>query len=425
MKDASTTATSSGNLLPWLMWLLGAAFYCYGFFQRVAPSVMVGELMRDFAVGATIAGVLSSLYFYTYAGLQIPIGLLLDRWGPRRMLTAAALLSALGSALFAVAPSLMPAYLGRALIGVGASVTWVGTLKLISVWFPPHRFAVLTGLTMAMGMAGAVGGQAPLAAAVTSFGWRGTLWGAAVVALIIGAATWIIVRDRKDAAEVKVDAPPGQGLMSGLKIALHNPQTYFAAAFGAMITAPMLSFAGLWGVPYMMQTHGLSRADAAIATSVILVGWGFGSPLVGWFTDYIGQRRLPMLITATGALLSLNAALYLPDLPIGALYVLFFLAGLFSGGIVLCFATGREHNPAWAGGAALGIVNMSVMSTGAIFQPLVGWLLDRNWDGVMVEGGRVYSAHAYDIALLTIPACHAAALIAALLVRETSCKHVE
>lgn len=416
-------AKAAAMLLPWLMWGLGALFYCYGFFQRVAPSVMVEELMRDFAVGAAITGTLSSLYFYTYAGLQIPIGLMLDKYGPRLMLTIAGLLGAAGAFAFSASETLMPAYLGRALIGIGAAVSWVGTLKLASSWFPPNRFALLTGLTMALGMAGAVGGQVPLAAAVATFGWRGTMAGAAALAGLLAAAVWLIVRDMPKsttATAQPAERPAGHGVLSGLKMAMAEPQTWWTALFGALLAAPMLSFAGLWGVPYMVQEYGLTRPAAATATSLMLIGWGIGSPLVGWVTDRVSRRRLPMIVTS-GASLTLTLLWLYAGLPLWLVYGLLFLTGIFAGGMILTFATAREHNPIWAAGSTLALVNMAVMSTGAIFQPLIGWLLDLQWDGTAIEGARVYSGAAYATALAVLPACQILSLLGALKVRETFC----
>lgn len=417
-------ASHRRGLLPWLIWGLGALFYCYAFFQRVAPSVMVGELMRDFAVGATITGVLSALYFYAYAGLQIPVGLLLDRFGPRKMVTWAAGLSALGSIAFASADGLTPAYFGRLLIGLGASVSWVGALKLAAAWFPPQRFALLTGLTMAMGMAGAIGAQAPLSASVAAFGWRGTLMGAAGFAALLAIACWMIVRDHPQDMRSAAPAPQTAdfGMMKQLLSVLKEPQTYLCGGFGALLAATPLAFAGLWGVPYMMQTYGIDRPAAALSTSVMLAGWGVGAPLVGWITDRVGSRKIPMLAVSSSALLCCMGWLYLPGLSLPAVYALFLAHGLASGGIVLCFATAREHNFAWAGGAALGVVNMMMMSTGAIFQPLVGWVLDRAWDGRLIDGARVYAPDAYIQALTVLVACQCGSLLCAIFVRETHCK---
>ena len=128
---------------------------------------MITELMRDFSVNAAILGNLSAVYFYAYAGMQLPVGILHDRYGPRRVLTGAAMLCALGSLLFAVAESLTAAYLGRLLMGAGAGFALVGTFKVASIWHPPRRFALLTGLAITFGMVGAIGAQAPLAAS-----WR-------------------------------------------------------------------------------------------------------------------------------------------------------------------------------------------------------------------------------------------------------------
>ncbi|GAA0582765.1 MFS transporter [Caenispirillum bisanense] len=407
--------------VPWVMWGFGALFYCYGFFQRVAPSVMVGELMRDFAVGAAITGTLSSLYFYTYAGLQIPVGLVLDRFGPRRVLAAAAVVSCLGSAGFAFADSLTLAYVGRALIGVGAAVTWVAALTLAGNWFPPRRFALISGLTMALGMAGAVGGQAPLAAAVTAVGWRGTMIGAAVFAAVLGVAAWLIVRDRPGADARSRPQAAEHGFSAGLSAALRRRQIWVIGLFGAMTSAPMLAFAGLWGVPYMMRLYDMSRPEAAVMTSIMLVGWGFGSPFFGWLTDAIGRRRLPMMLSSGGSLACTLTWLY-GGLPLAALYPLLFLTGLFAGGIVLTFATARENAPGWASGATLGVVNMAVMASGGIFQPLIGWFLDLAWTGETAGGARLYSVEAWRSAMAVLPVCNALALTAALLVRETHCR---
>ena len=140
------------------------------FSRGVVPSVMVSDLMRDFAAGGAILGTLSGIFFYAYAALQIPLGVMLDRWGARRTLAGAATVCAVGTVLFATANTLPVAYAGRALIGAGSAFGWIGTLTLIGLWFPPNRFAFVAGITALIGMAGAVGGQAPLAAVVETFG---------------------------------------------------------------------------------------------------------------------------------------------------------------------------------------------------------------------------------------------------------------
>jgi MFS family permease len=407
------------------MWGLAAALYCYGFFQRVAPSVMVDELMRDFAVGAAITGTLSSLYFYAYASLQIPVGLMVDAFGPRRVLTISAAIAAAGSALFAVADTLWLAYLGRALIGAGAGFTWVATLTVAAAWFPPHRFAMVSGLTLAMGMGGAVFGQAPLALVIEAAGWRTTLAGAAVLAAALGALIWLVVRDRPPADPARpVSTEPPKGLLAGLGRAVRTRQTFVVALFGSAMSGPMLAFGGLWGVPYLTERFAIARPEAALVASAMMVGWAVGAPLGGWLSDRLGRRRLPSIAAATVALVSLTAALYLPGLPLAAVVVLLSVNGIAAGMMVLAFAVVREVNPPWAAGAAMGVANMAVMASGAVFQPLVGWLLDRAWDGTTVDGARAYGVAAFDAALWPLPALAAVALGAALMIKETRCRPI-
>jgi len=405
------------------MWALGALFYCYAFFQRVAPSVMVTDLMRDFAAGGAILGNLSAFYFYAYASLQIPVGVMIDRWGARRILAAAAILGGIGSALFAAADGLTAAYAGRALIGAGAGFAFVGTLRLATVWFPPHRFALVSGLTLMLGMAGAVGGQAPLAALVGSVGWRPTLNGAAVFAVVLAAAIWLIVRDGPARGRGISPAPAG-GLLKGLRGVVGNPQTWLVSLFGGSMSGPMLAFGALWGVPYMVRAYGLERPAAAASVSLLMIGWGIGAPLAGWFSDRIGRRRLPMLLGAAGAVTSIGAVVYVPDLPLLAAQALLLVNGVFSGAMGLNFAAVREHNAPEAAGAALGFANMTSMAAGALLQPLIGAILDFQWDGTMADGARVYALADYRVAFLTLIACGGLAILATLLSRETRCRQV-
>ncbi len=420
--NAGTDAAVS-PLFPWIVWSLGALFYCYGFFQRVAPGVMVEELMRDFAASAAILGNLSAFYYYAYAGVQLPVGILVDRWGARSMLAAAATLCALGSLLFATTDSLWLAYLGRLLIGAGAGFTFVGTLKLGAVWFPPRRFALLTGLTLMMGMIGGVGGQAPLAAAVAAVGWRATLIAAGAVGLLLAILIWSVVRDRAVPGSAAAPAFRG-GLFHGLGQVLRAPHNWIIALFAALMTAPMWAFAALWGVPYMMQAHGLERPAAAVSTSLMLLGWAVGSPVAGWFSDFIGRRKPPMLIGAIGALASFAALMYVPGLALPAVRFLIFANGFFSGATAISYALAREHNRPEASGVTLGCINAAVPLSASVFQPLVGWLLDLGWDGGMIGGARVYAPEAFRSAFLTLIAAGVLAVVAALRVRETWCRQV-
>ena len=200
---------------------------------------------------------------------------------------------------------------------------------------------------------------------------------------------------------------------------LGQRQYWIIALIGAATSAPLLAFAGLWGVAWLMQVHGMTRPEAAATTSALLIGWALGAPLAGHVSDRLARRK-PALIAATGGgLVCLSALLYVPGLPGAALPVLFFVTGLFLSAMVVCFAIMREINSGAVTGVALAFINMMVVAAGALLQPLIGALLDHNWDGALAEGAPIYSPGAYRAAFSVLVIILTAGLGAAFLVRET------
>ncbi len=404
--------------LPWLVWSFGPAMFFYAFFQRVAPSIMIDQLMRDLKVSGAVLGNLSAFYFYAYASLQIPVGLLMDRYGPRRLLCFGAIVCAGGTAIFALADNLGPAYLGRLLVGIGASFGFVGSLKLATTWLPERRFALASGLLMMAGMAGGILGQAPLAAVVEWTGWRHALMGSAVAGFVLGIGIWLLVRDQPPGVQDHAGRAGGRELLRGLATVFRTPQNWLLALTCASMSAPLLAFAGLWGVAWLMQVHGMSRPEAALTASLLLLGWAFGSPIAGWVSDRLGRRKPPLigaLIIGAGCLALL---IYGPGLNPTLMRAMFFVCGLCFGTMVVGFALARENNAPEVHGAAFGMVNGATVATGAIFQPLLGALLDLRWDGRMVEGAPFYDKGAYQVAFGALLAFLAFGLMAALALRE-------
>lgn len=404
------------RLLPLFGWATGALFFFYAWVLRVAPSVMVEELMRDFAVGAAVLGNLSAAYFYGYAGMQIPVGVLLDRFGPRRLMAAAALVCAGGCVLLGLGTTLAAAVAGRFLIGASAAFSLVGAMAVAGQWFRPERFAILSGLAMAAGMAGGVFGQAPLRVAVEASDWRTTTLLLSLGGIALSVAAWASVRDRWRGAG-------GLGrALSGLATTLSYRQTWLIALAGLGTSAPLLGFAGLWGVPFLETAYGLPRTLAATLTSMLFVGWGVGAPLFGWLSDLIGRRKAPLLAGLALETAALAALIYVPGLPLAALAVLCFLVGFLGSAQIVCFALVKENFRPELSGTAIGFVNGMVTGAGALFQPLVGFLLDLVWTGKTVAGARVYVVEDYHLALASLIACCLAGFACLLAVRETYCR---
>ena len=405
--------------LPLLGWLTGALFFFYAWVLRVSPSVMVEELMRDFAVGGAAIGNLSALYFYGYAGMQIPVGLMIDRFGPRRLLTVSALVCGASCLLAAWSPTLEGVALGRFLIGASAAFSLVGAFAVAGQWFPPTQFALLGGLAMAAGMAGGVLGQAPVRLLVEANGWRPTVAMTAAGGLVIALMAIAFVRD-------KTRGTGGLGdVLAGLGRVLRNPQTWLISLAGLGANGTLLGFGGLWGVPFMGAAHGLEPAAAAFVTSLLSAGWGCGAPLFGWLSGFMGRRRAPFLIGYAICLPSFATLVYGPALPTEAVAALTFLTGFGGSAQIVCFATVREVNAPAVAGTAIGVVNAFVTGTGAVYQPLIGWLLDRSWSGTLAGGARVYAAADYRVAFGVLLAGLIVGLGCALAMRETRCRPLE
>jgi MFS family permease len=418
MPSVSSLAPAHLRALPWLVWGLGVLFYFYEFLLQVSPSVMVNDLMRDFNVSATELGNLAAVYSYVYAGMQIPVGALLDRYGPRRLLTFAAFICAMGSFMFAKATTLGIVDLGRMLIGFGSAFAAISCLKLAANWFAFNRFALLTGLTVMVGMLGAINGQAPLAMLIEKFSWRQSMHLLAWLGIVLSLTLYLVVRD-KPAGQPSAETSLNFSLWQGLKYTLSNKQTWLTSIYGGLMFAPTTAFAGLWGVPFLTTAYGLSRPAAAGMTSLIFVGWVIGGPVWGWLSDRWQRRKLPLVIASIGTLLSLTPIIYLSHLPLSVLNSLLWGVGFFSGGFLPAFSIVKEINPLRYNATALGFMNTLNMLGGAMAQAIIGYVLDMTWHGKVSAGARLYQTNNFQAALLLLPLMLFLALVLLPFIKET------
>lgn len=414
--------------LAWSVWGMGALLYLIGFYQRVAPAVITDRLMADFSLGAAALGNLSAFYFYSYVVMQIPTGIIADRWGARRLLSAGAAVAALGTALFAWAPTLYWANAGRLLIGASVAVAFVSMLKLATRWFKPRQFALASGVALFCGVVGGVVAGVPQRLLVEAFGWRPVMAVAALLTALLCVAIWWVVRD--DPAErgylshapAQAASAGGHGaIWHGLVEVLSCRNTWILLLVPVGLAGSVLSFAGLWGVPYLKQVHGLETRAAASITSALLVAWALGGPLLGALSERLGKRKPLYILSTVLALLGWGTAIYLP-LPLWGLVAVLLFSGFFCGNLIIGFAFAKESVPVRLMGTASGVCNMGPLLGGMLLQPAVGWLLDRNWLGVAIDGVRIYDATAYRNGFSLMFACIALSLCLILFARETFCK---
>lgn len=419
--------------LAWMIWGLGAALYLIGFYQRVAPGVMTTELMTDFQLNATALGNLSAFYFYSYVAMQVPTGLLADHWGPRRLLASGASIAGLGTLLFATAPDALWANLGRLLIGGSVAVAFVGMLKLAGHWLPPKQYSLASGMALFCGVVGAVFAGVPLRLLVDAFGWRPVMLASALLTFVVALAIWLLVRDDPiekgyaSHAIVHGDETRGQqpGVMAGIRVVLGYRNTWLLYFIPGAGVGSVLTFAGLWGVPFLTTHYGLEKTTAAAICSALLVSWAVGGPVFGWMSDHLGHRKPLYLLGCVVQLAGWGVLILVPDLPIWLLVLLLVAVGFFTGNMIIGFAFARESAPARLAGTASGMVNMGVMIGPMLLQPAVGWLLDRNWSGAMANGARIYGLEAYRSGFSLMLAWLLLALVLILFTRETHCRQTD
>ncbi len=410
-------------LRAWGIWVLSAFFMFYKYVIEVSPSVMTGTLMKAFDIGGVELGNLAACYFYAYLLLQIPGGLLLDKFGPRKTTTFAIALCALGSLIFAQADTLLAAGIGRFVTGVGAAFAAINCLKLTANWFPAKQFAFMAGLMMTMAMLGAVGGQAPLALFIQKMDWRTATTLLGIIGFALAVIFWIVVRDKSpDHAKEKNIASAKISLYDSLKKVLENPQSWWLSIYSGFAFAPVMVFGGMWGVSFIIEAFQLSHNMSAQMVSLIFIGFAIGAPVFGWFSDRIGRRRIVMIWGTFFALVNISAVIYAPGVSGYLLAILLFGFGFSISSFLLCFTMIREINLPILAATAIGFMNAFDALIGAFSDPLTGKFLDWGWDGRLVDGARVFSVEAYKAAFLIIPLYLIISLLTLIKIKETLVK---
>lgn len=386
--------------------------------------------MQDFQINATALGNLSAFYFYSYVAMQIPTGILADKWGPRRLLTLGTLVAAAGAVIFSLAPNITWAASGRLLIGGSVAVAFVCLLKIAANWFAPHRFALLSGLALFCGIVGAVCAGTPLRILVDHFGWRHVVLLSAFVTILVGICTWIFIRDYPQEKGYKnftqAPSPSTQHKRSGFLSDLYQVFTYHNTLLLFLIPGGVvgcvLTFSGLWGVPYLTTLHGVSQTTAASLSSALLVAWAAGGPFFGWLSDRLKNRKKLYLIGCGVAVAGWSIIILMNSLSLTMLVPVLILTGFSSGCMIISFAFVKESVPLHLAGTVSGVINMGVMMGPMFLQPAVGWMLDRMWTGDEQLGIRVYDIAAYRSGFGLMLGWISLSFILLLFTRETGCR---
>lgn len=407
----------------WIIFWVLAFGYILVYFHRLCPAVVAVDMMKDLQTGGGLTGFLSAAYFYSYASMQLPAGLLSDSWGPRNTITVFFLVAFVGSVLLGFASSAAMAIAGRLLVGVGVAMLFVPTMKILSEWFTPVEFAPMTGILMAMGGIGSLAAATPLVLLSGAIGWRMSFVAVGVLTLVLSLLVWIFVRDcPEDMGWVSLNASvkassSSIGLMAGFRTVVSCPHFWPLATWFFFDCAVFFTFGGLWGGPYFMHIYHLSKSQSGYILSMIAVGIVIGGPLLSFLSNRVFHARKPVLLISTLILLTITATLsFATDrIPVFGLYLICLGLGMFSSSIVVIgFTATKELFPVQIAGTATGLVNLFPFAGGAIFQPFAGFLLERSGS---VEGAFTLAGYQQMFNYLLLSA--AIAMLACCFIKET------
>jgi len=409
----------------WLIFTILALGYILVYFHRLCPAVLAVDMMQDLQASGALTGLLAAAYFYPYALMQLPSGLLSDSWGPRNTITLFFGVAFAGSLLLGLAPSVLWAIVGRTLVGVGVAMLFVPTLKILAEWFHAREFAFMTGILMAVGGIGSLSAATPLALLSGRIGWRASFVVVGIFTLLLAVLVRLLVRNRP--SDMGWSSPAGDepapaaaqqaSLRAGVRTVLRTPAFWPLATWFFFDCAVFFSFGGLWGGPYMMQVYDLDKDQAANILSMIAVGMIFGSPTLSYLSNNVFRSRKTVLVLCSAVVVVLAAmpAFFTGRIPIAGLYLLCLGLGMFASAVVVIgFTANKELFPVRIAGTATGIVNLFPFAGGAIFQPILGFILEKQG-----RIGESFTVEGYRQAFLVLFFCAAAALAASLFTRET------
>jgi len=391
------------------------------FFHRLCPAVIALDIQASFGLTGTLLGVLGSAYFYSYALMQLPTGLMADSWGPRKTVSSFFVLAGIGSIIMGLAPSLSVAVTGRILVGIGVSTVFVCNFKLLSEWFSVRQFMIMGAGFMVMGGIGALSSSAPLAWISNLIGWRMTLVGVGAVTLVMAGLVYGFVRNRPaemGLAPIKAndEAQTAKvGLAAGLKMVVCSRRFWPIGIWAFCVIGISFAVGGLWGGPYLMHIYGLSKTAAGGVLSTFALALIFGSPLFGWLGNRYGRK--PVLVGCSMSLMAVCGLLswFVDSISLPVLYGLFFCFFITGGAIGPVIATvSKESFPIAISGTSVGMVNLFPFAGATFFQIVIGAVLTSQSRGQIP-----YTPTGYQYMFLICLAGAALSLAAAAAIKET------
>lgn len=394
--------TQTSKYLPYLMWAFPLLFFTYQFILRLWPGLMMQQIMEQFSINASHFGIMSALMYYGYSGMQIPVAIMLDKFSPRYVICAFAVLCGLATFAFTYTDNWYIACASRFLVGVGSAVGFLGTSKVISQWFPKNQYAKMVGLSFTFGLMGAIFGGKPISILIENYSWQKVAFALAAVSIAIGFCAYFFLRSTKTG---KAENETNQFKFANFKKLLSSPIIWLIAFANFLMVGSLEGFADVWGVSYLITSYGLEKSNAAELVSFIFVGMLFGGPLLALLSKKLGNYKVILLCGfGMGALFFFM--LFFAEYNYYLFSIIFFLVGIMCCYQVIVFAAGADLVNSQLLGVTVAFLNCINMLGGSFFHTAIGYLMDIFWTGAIMDDNiRQYNVESYRAALMTIPIC--------------------
>jgi sugar phosphate permease len=413
----------------WFIFGVLALAYFFVYFHRLSMSVVADDMIMDFQTTAGVLGLLGSIYFYCYALMQFPAGLLSDSIGPRKTVTFFLLIASAGSVLFGFAPTIFWVFVGRILVGFGVSMVFIPTMKILSQWYRVQEFARMAGILNAVGGLGVMGATWVLALMTISLGWRFSFGLIGACTFLILGLVWWIVRDRPSdkgwpliqEIEPRANTAPALNpipLWEGARLVVSEKYFWPVAIWFFFDCGIFFGFGALWGGPYLTHVYGMTRSQVGAVLSMIAWGMIVGSPVIGYLSDKVlKSRKQPLILCASVLFLEIVFFNIFPTgLPHFLLFILFFLFSICASAVVIVgFTAAKELFPLEIAGTSVGTVNLFPFLGGAVFMPLLGKVLD----AYPQTDSHGYALEGYKTLLLILLGAAAVSLACTFFMKET------
>jgi predicted MFS family arabinose efflux permease len=391
--------------IAWSVWMTASIFYAYQYIIRVMPNIMLDDIMNQFHIDAAVFGQFSGVYYIGYSLMHLPIGIMLDRYGPKNVMSGCILLTVVGLLPILFAEHWVYPLVGRLLIGIGSSAAILGTFKIIRMAFAEKHFTRMLTFSVTIGLIGAIYGGAPVSYMCKTLGYKAVIEIFAMIGLALAVVTYVIVP--------KMESTNQGSVTSNIKLVLTNRKVITICLLAALMLGPLEGFADVWGAEFLKQVYGYDSAVASYLPSMIFMGMCFGAPVLSLIAEKTG--RYVAVIAGAGLVMLLTfAALVAKMLTVSTMTISFVCVGVCCAYQILAIYKASTYVPEHVAGLTTAVANMIIMIFGWVFHTVIGCVINA------YGGTKVASAFVYGIGV--IPATLAVGVIGFLLIARTDQK---